>query len=207
MIKNIIFDYGEVIVNVDPDKTIKALEALADKETLTQGVSLNQTFFHEFERGQITAADFRSNLKALLNCKSTDEELDDAWNAMLEDLPEENLQMLTDVKTKYRSFLLSNTNELHLASLEKYLLKTYNFPDLAGFLEKEYYSHLIGMRKPDMEIFNFVLTENKLSAAETLFLDDNPANIEAAKKLGIHTEQVSKSRPAILILKEMNLIS
>lgn len=104
---------------------------------------------------------------------------------MLLDIPEEKLTLLAELKKKYRTFLLSNTNVIHVRSISAYLQQQYGIPDFSPYFEKCYFSCDIGMRKPDAEIFLHVLNENKLVAEETLFIDDSEQHIRSARALGI----------------------
>lgn len=206
MIKNIIFDYGEVIVNVDTRKTISELKKLTHHPELLQLENgFQNAFFNDFERGHITPEVFRNEVRSLINSDVPDEAINFAWNAMLEDLPVYRLKALAHLKTKYRTFLLSNTNVLHLEALAVYLNETYGFRNLADYFEKEYYSNEIGMRKPDREIFEFVLETHGLKAEETVFLDDNQQNIATAAEMTIQAHRVTPQKGFVDILKVLNL--
>jgi len=98
----------------------------------------------------------------------------------------ERIEILKRVKKTHRIFLLSNTNDIHIKYINNYLQKEYAMPDLTSLFEKTYLSYEIGMRKPDAEIFEFVLKENDLIPSETLFIDDSVQHIETARKLGLH---------------------
>jgi HAD superfamily hydrolase (TIGR01509 family) len=135
--------------------------------------------------------EFRARLRALLTAKVTDAQLDTAWNAMLLDIPREKYQLLLKLKSSYRVFLLSNTNNIHLQAVNKIVLNDTGHPGLGYYFHRDYYSHLMNMRKPDPEIFQHVLAENNLKAAETYFLDDNVENIDGAKSLGIQTVHIT----------------
>ena len=186
-IKNIIFDLGGVILNIDYELTAKEFQKLGfnDYDKLFTKLSQNK-IFDLLETGKISEKEFLYELKKLSNNKLTDHDIINAWNAMLLDFPKQRIEILKNIKTKYRTFLLSNTNEIHLKAYNKTLFDTFGITDLSSVFEKEYYSHIIGMRKPDLEIFDFVLSENNLASNETLFIDDSPQHIEAAKKLGIN---------------------
>src|SRR4029078_5014143 len=120
--------------------------------------------------------------------------------SMLLDLPEERLDMLKQYKETHRTFLLSNTNEIHIDTFNGYLHSNFNIPDLSGHFEKLYLSYKVGMRKPDAEIFELVLSENKLDPKETVFIDDSIQHIESAKKLGIQTHWLDVKTESIVDL-------
>jgi len=191
-IKNIIFDLGGVIINLDVSRTYQAFALLANSavEEVKSKIS-QQAFFNEYERGSLDDDGFRDHLRALLNRKVSDAQLDAAWNAMLLDIPTEKYQLLTKLKSHYRVFLLSNTNNIHLQAVNQIVFNDTHQEGLHHYFHKDYYSHLMKMRKPEPEIFQQVLVENNLIAKETLFLDDNAENIEGAKSLAIQTAHIT----------------
>lgn len=186
MIKNIIFDLGGVLLNLDPSATQKAFEALGLVDFEKQYSTIRQTgCFDDFDCGRISEQEFRNHLKKFLPSTVDDKAIDAAWNAMLLDLPKERLELLQSLGKKYRLFLLSNTNEIHVTAFSAYLQKEFGFADFSDYFERWYYSCRIGKRKPDVEIFQFVLDENGLKAEETFFIDDAPQHVEGARKAGI----------------------
>lgn len=191
-IKNLIFDLGGVIINLDVTRTHQAFALLAGcpLEEVKSKFS-TQVFFDEYERGTLNDDQFRDHLRALLHQHVTDAQLDTAWNAMLLDIPGEKYQLLMKLKSRYRVFLLSNTNNIHLQAVNEIVFKDTGQRGLANYFHKDYYSHLMNMRKPDPEIFQQVLAENNLIAEETFFLDDNAENIEGAKSLAIQTVHIT----------------
>lgn len=186
MIKNIIFDLGGVILNLDPAATQKAFEALGLADFEKQYSTIRQTgCFDDFDCGRISEQEFRDHLKKFLPAAVDDKAIDAAWNAMLLDLPKERLDLLRSLGKKYRLFLLSNTNEIHVTAFSAYLQNEFGITDFSDYFERWYYSCRIGKRKPDAEIFQFVLDENGLTAEETFFIDDSPQHVEGAKRTGI----------------------
>jgi FMN phosphatase YigB (HAD superfamily) len=189
IIKNIIFDYGNVIFHIDFKKVAQAWKDLgitnADE---FYGHRQQDDVFNALERGQISTEGFRERIRELTHKPDlTDEQINNAWNAIFVGIPKGNHEVLLKVKEKYRTFLLSNINAIHYDYVHDYLKREYNIEDNSGFFEKTYYSHLVGKRKPDAEIFEQVLQENNLDPAETLFIDDSPQHLETAKKLGLQT--------------------
>ncbi len=186
-IQNIIFDLGQVIFNINYNLTLQAFGELGvpDIENLFTTAS-NSEFFGDYERGQISDADFRNGLRELFDHEVSDDEIDDAWNAMLLNLPEERITLLQKVKNNYRIFLLSNTNDLHLVAVES-ILGVEQFHKLLQLFEKVYFSNKINMRKPELRVFDLILEENDLNVSETLFIDDLPHFIEGGKKAGLST--------------------
>lgn len=199
--KNIIFDLGGVLLNIDYMLAVKAFSdlGLGDFETVFS-IANQKQLFDEYEKGQITSVDFRTKLKTFGKNTIDDLTINKSWNSMLLDLPQERLDLLMRVKQTHRIFLLSNTNEIHIDSFNSYLQNKFNIADLSGYFEKIYLSYLVGMRKPDAEIFELVLSENKLDPNETIFIDDSIQHIEGAKKLGIHTYWLDLKKESVLDL-------
>lgn len=203
-IKNIIFDYGNVIFKIDFKRTQKAFEELGvqnvDAFFAHKG---HHSIFDEFETGKITAPEFRDGIRKIVgNPKLSDKQIDGAWNSLLIGVMDGNHELLLSLKDKYRTFLLSNINEIHLGFITKYLKQEFNLAGNEGFFEKIYYSHLVGKRKPNKEIFEQVLSENKLKPAETLFIDDSPQHLKPAAELGINTYLLTYPDSILKIFKD-----
>jgi len=188
-IKNVIFDYGNVIFQIDFRKTQHSFTELGinNVESFFAHTG-HDPLFDEFEKGDISAAEFRNGIRKITACPHlTDTEIDQAWNTLLIGVPPGNHETLLKVKNRYRTFLLSNNNEIHYSWILNYLKDEYQLESNEGFFEKDYYSHLMGMRKPDKDIFEFVLDTHKLNPSETIFIDDSPQHIKTAKNLGLQT--------------------
>lgn len=188
-IRNIIFDWGGVITNIDFEATINAFKKFGiDNFEEYYCQTYQSELFILHETGQISPEEFRTELKKEIPVPITDEELDTAWMAMLMETPPENIGLLKIAKKKYRTFLLSNTNAIHVAQYGKILKEKFGLENgMSDVFEKVYYSHEIGMKKPDTAIFKFLLEENRLTPDETLFVDDSIQNIDAANSLGLKT--------------------
>lgn len=188
-IKNIIFDYGNVIFNLN----FTGLQQAWNKLGITNaaefyGHKQQDPVFNALERGEITPAVFRERIREITDKPElTDKEIDNAWNQIFLGIPEGNHELLLKVKDKYRTFLLSNINAIHYDYVHDYLKKEFDLDSNEHLFEKTYYSHLTGKRKPESAIFEQVLQENNLNPAETLFIDDSPQHLETAKKLGMQT--------------------
>jgi putative hydrolase of the HAD superfamily len=206
-IKNIIFDLGGVIINLDIPKTISEFNKLSNQPFESIYNQLQQTpVFDLFDKGQITEKDFFVELKKALQNDVTDEELLFAWNAMLLDFPKHRLELLSKIKPNYRLFLLSNTNESHVLEFEKTLFASHGYQNLEPFFEKVYYSCRMNQRKPNADIFESVLNENNLVAEETLYIDDSPQHVEGALTLGVKAMLLEKNNEVENLLKELKLI-
>lgn len=141
--------------------------------------------FDDLDKGKISAGTFRDAMRRHIPHTVSDEQIDAAWDAMLLDVPKDRLVLLEQLKQHYRTFLLSNTNVIHVKNFSAALLRNYGSPDFSPYFEKCYYSCDIGLRKPDAEIFLHVLNENGLQANETVFIDDSVQHVEGAKRVGI----------------------
>jgi glucose-1-phosphatase len=193
MVKNLIFDLGGVILDLTVPKTILGFSKLSGMppEKVTE-LFRHAPGFLAFEKGEISEQEFRNFIRELYNLNATDQTLDECWNAMLLSIPEERLQLLTVLKRKFKTFLLSNTNTIHLHFINQNVIPSLNgVKSLDDFFHRTYYSHLMKKRKPDHDIFLQVLEDNNLIAAETLFLDDNADNIEGARQVGLQTAFVN----------------
>jgi putative hydrolase of the HAD superfamily len=188
-IKNIIFDYGNVIFNIDFARVAEAWKKLGiNNADEFYGHRQQDDVFNALERGQISPEAFRERIRELTHKPElTDQQINDAWNAIFVGIPKGNHELLAQVKAKYRTFLLSNINAIHYDYVHDYLKREFGVDNNEHLFEKTYYSHLVGKRKPDAEIFEQVLKENNLNPAETLFIDDSPQHLEIAKKLGMQT--------------------
>ena len=182
MIKNIIFDYGDIFINLDKSATSRELQQLGIDDFTPEMIEKNQAY----EKGLISTEVF-VNFYHEQFPHTTKEALIDAWNAILLDCPKYRLDFIKQLakEKKYRLFLLSNTNDLHISWIQNdWGMELYE--DFKANFEQFYLSHEIHKRKPNANIYEFVLQENDLKASETLFIDDTKENTDAAKDLGIH---------------------
>ena len=184
--KNIIFDLGGVILNIDYNLTVEAFKKLGLKDFQNLYSQASQSnLFDAYEVGNISSEKFIDELQHTVGMSISKQSIIEAWNSMLLDLPKERIELLTSLKTKYKTYLLSNTNEIHKIAYCNYLKNTYKFNDFSTFFEKQYLSFEIGMRKPNKEIFEFVVNENKLNKEETLFIDDSIQHVIGAREMGL----------------------
>lgn len=189
-IKNIILDYGNVVFSIDFTRAQQAFTALGvpDVEHFYGHLAQDEVF-DAFDRGDITAGEFRDRIREVSNrLDLTDRQIDDAWNALMIRVREGHHELLKGLHGRYRLFLLSNNNEIHYQWIVDHLREVYGLDGYADFFEKDYYSHLMGMRKPEPAIFQYVLDTHGLVPEETLFVDDSPQHIKAALQLGINAE-------------------
>lgn len=202
-INAIIFDLGGVLININYLRTIEKFTALGAELFAAAYSQYNQQeTFDAFETGKISVPEFRARVNQYCRTSLTDSQFDEAWNAMLLDLPMSRISQLRQLSQRYRLFLLSNTNETHIAWFRNYLDTFYGYDSFTQLFERVYYSHQVGMRKPDREIFEFVLNENNLRGNETLFIDDSPQHIEGALKCGILAVHLQPPKTIIDIFSE-----
>ncbi len=191
-VKHIIFDLGGVLINLDYQRTADAFKE-AGFENFNEIYSQLQqeSLFDDLETGRIGADEFVKGIQRYSDT-ITEEQVINAWNAMLLDFPIRRLQLLQQVRLHYDIVLLSNTNEIHEAAFNKILMDAHGHPNIGVFFDRAYFSHRLGLRKPMPEIFQLVLDENGFKAENTLFIDDSPQHIEGAKTLGIQTIYLEK---------------
>ena len=187
-IKNLLFDFGNVLIDIDLDEAYARLESLFRKDFKREVV---EKAYLDYECGRISTDLFINGI--LSQCEHRVHALDviEAWNSMLIGIPEYRLDMLDKLRLNYNVYLLSNTNEIHEAAFNRMLQQTCGYPTLAVFFDKIYLSHRIGLRKPDPRAFELIIHENNLIPEQTLFIDDSIQHIEAASALGLKTIHVS----------------
>ncbi|UKJ09004.1 HAD family hydrolase [Solitalea lacus] len=200
-IKNIIFDYGNVIFSIDFERTSQSFKKLGlNNIDELFGHTTQSTLFDKLDKGEINVNDFVKEVQKFVP-EATYQEIIDAWNSLLIGIDDGNLELLLKAKTKYRTFLLSNNNEIHYNWIIDYLKREWNINDMSGYFEKDYYSHLMGSRKPHATIFEQVLSNHQLTPEETLFIDDSPQHIETAQKLGLQTRLVASGESLAEVLE------
>ena len=192
MVENIIFDLGNVIIDLDIERTWLHLKHWLgdDYELNLKNIRPDEDIFIQFEIGRISEEDFFETLRNIVAAPLSIRHLKEAWNAMLLQIPPKRFEMLSRLKEKYNVYLLSNTNKTHVDWVDGYLKTVYGFSiqDFdERFFHKSYYSHLIHLRKPNDNIYEFVLQDAGIKAENTLFIDDNAHNIEGAKRVGLQT--------------------
>lgn len=191
----IIFDFGGVLIHLDPQATIDAFKSLGSEnfESLYTAVS-DSNLFTDVETGKISPQSFINGMLDHLPQGTTPNQVVKAWNAMILHIPKETLELLTELKKHHRIFLLSNTNEIHIQkALIEWKRVSGKTPD--DYFDHVYLSHEIGMRKPNSEIFEFVCREQNLTPEKTLFIDDSAEHIATASSLGIQTIHMKRNTP------------
>ncbi|GAB2589579.1 HAD family hydrolase [Spirosoma areae] len=212
-LKNLIFDLGDVIIPIDLTAPVRNFAMLANlSEEEVRAIWQQHDIFNHYETGLIDDDAFRNHIRRVLHNQYdgsdsettlaarsdrwADEVIDTAWNTVLLDLPVERVERLTELKQTHRLFLLSNTSPIHIRRVNQ-VLTAMNQPTLEELFERVFYSYEVRLKKPSLEIYQYVLTEAGLVAEETAFFDDNAANIRAAAELGIQAVHV---QPPMTIL-------
>jgi putative hydrolase of the HAD superfamily len=187
-IKNIIFDLGGVLININYHKTINAFKALgiANFDEMYSQITANE-LFESLEVGNITEEEFYESIKKTAPTSLTNNQIQTAWNAILLDFRSESITYLKSLSTNYNLYLLSNTNSIHQTAFNSIFANEFDGEHINDCFIKTYYSHQINLRKPYKKIYDFVLNDANLNPHETLFIDDSKINIPAANELGIHT--------------------
>ncbi|WP_350292075.1 HAD family phosphatase [uncultured Croceitalea sp.] len=197
MIKNLILDFGNIFINLDKPATAKAMQ----KFGFTSITPELDTIFKDYEKGLVTSNEFL-NATGQLFPKASKKGLTDAWNAILLDFPDYRFEFLEALKEskEFRLFLLSNTNDIHIEFVKKQMGAN-KYERFKNCFEVFYLSYEMKMRKPDVEIFEFVLKANNLVAQETIFVDDTKENTDTASLLGIKTWNLKVGEEDITALK------
>lgn len=186
--KNIVFDLGNVLINVNLSLTYKKFVELGlnniERQAFYNKFVENGLLFN-FEKGLFRRPQFYDKVRFALEHNFTDEEIYKAWNELLLEIPQNRIDLLYQLKSDYKLYLLSNTNEIHLDIILHRLVNKYKRDIFSEIFTHEYYSHHLHMRKPDVNIFHYIIKHAGFNPSETLFIDDAPDNIQAANSLGI----------------------
>ncbi|WP_428660804.1 HAD family hydrolase [Runella sp.] len=205
MIKNIIFDLGDVILNIDVPRAAHSFAELSNQSLEDVHLLIQQNdVFKKFETGNLTPHAFRSLIRELFQSSDwSDHSIDTAWNSLLLDIPIDRIQKIQELAQKgYRLFLLSNTSSIHIDEVNAILFRTAAIENLGHLFEKLFLSYEMGVMKPSPDIYKSVLSIAGIEADETLFLDDNLDNIRAAGECGIHTIHVQKPTSIVEYLRD-----
>lgn len=203
----IIFDLGNVIIDIDYKETIKAFQKISDRD-FNDIVSFEKQheLFDLFETGHISVAQFRDGLKQYLKPGVTDAEIDDAWNAIFTGFPKHKIELLKMLNETNRIYALSNINKIHEDAIDKVAVSDFGAKYFSDFFHHAYYSHIVGFRKPNKEIYDLVLNNEALNPARTFFVDDKEENVLAAKQLGIQAYQLKQRDSLKELLIEVGVL-
>ncbi|NVO20951.1 MAG: HAD family phosphatase [Bacteroidetes bacterium] len=185
LIRNIIFDLGGVLLNINPEITGKALADLGVKDMrIVNDQLLADRVYYRFDSGQITPAEFREEIRKHCGIPLIDAQVDTAWNALLLDFPAERVKLLHDLKANYKVYLLSNTNSIHFESYTESFRRVYG-EEMTELFHRLFLSYELGCHKPDKIIYEKVISLAQLNPKETLFIDDSGINLPEAVNTGL----------------------
>jgi putative hydrolase of the HAD superfamily len=204
MIKNIIFDFGGILLDLDFKKTDDAMKALFHLKFEHRAYPAEfLKIFNDYEQGFFSEGSYFFRLQQLADHLVTERQLLDAWNAMLLNIPQHRLNFLLALRKKYKVYLLSNTNHTHIQWVHRFLKREYNITDFeARYFDHAYYSHDLKMRKPNHDIYQAILSDANINGAESLFIDDIVSNITAAQECGIQTAHHDPNEEIVHKLEE-----
>jgi glucose-1-phosphatase len=202
--KAIIFDLGAVILNINYQNTIDEFTKLGvNNATTFYSKKVQTNLFNQIETGIISSNEFLKELQKETKNANINQ-VEKAWNAMLLDLPEERVQLIRRLKNNHSVYLLSNTNAIHIDAFKKQLGNK-KWLAFCKLFDKMYLSHELGLRKPDIKIFEYILKEQKLKAEEVFFIDDSPQHIASAKKIGINCHHLLDDEDIITLFPDIIL--
>jgi glucose-1-phosphatase len=183
--KNIIFDLGGVIINIDMNNTALAFARLTGRsvEEMRERIQALKIYYR-YEVGELDDLNFRELIREFLGSPVDDQSVDTAWNALLLDIPPERIDLLKRLKKSHRLFLLSNTNPIHFKEVESILRRTTG-DSFYELFDQLYLSYDIKLIKPEKEVYQYLLEDQKIKAEESVFIDDNLINVVSASDLGI----------------------
>lgn len=189
-IKNIVFDLGGVLIDLDRDRAVRRFEQIGvvDAEQLIDAYE-QKGIFLEVENGTISAGQFCQKLCEHTGKDLPYEEIKYAWLGFIIDTPQYKLDYLLKLRENYQVYLLSNTNPI----IQDGWARTDQF-SLAGlpigaYFDQMYTSYEVGVTKPDRKIFDYMIADSGMVPSETLFVDDAKSNIEVGRSLGFDTYQ------------------
>ena len=184
-VKNIIFDLGGVLLNIDPKKTIEAFGRLGMEQLIgDKGLSYDHDIFYLMEQGKVTPEEFRNGVRQLISTEVTDDQIDNAWTAMLLDFPANRVELVKNLRNNYKIYLFSNTNAIHVAKYQANFKSQHGF-EVSSLFEIDFYSNEIGYRKPSPESFQEIIRLSGINPEESIFIDDSLPNVEAAIGCGL----------------------
>ena len=186
-IKNIIFDFGGVICDLDISRTEKKFAEMGVKKfDRDHPITEMNDLIRRFEGGRVSIQEFHDGLKKFFTRPVQDNEIDEAWNALLLEIPEARIRLLEKIRKDYRIFLLSNSNAIHYNKYLSGFTDKFGYKNFDELFEKAFFSFQLQLQKPDREVFEYVLKAGGMNPYETLFIDDTLRHVEGANKTGIN---------------------
>jgi putative hydrolase of the HAD superfamily len=207
MIRNILFDFGGVIIDIDPPSVIYELMKMG----VTNGLELHQHLsghdaYVKLEKNEISPEGFRGLIRDFTKLPLTDAQIDHAWNTIIKDIPPARVELIKRLRKKYGVYLLSNTNAIHYEYYNLYVKKHFGYDRLDDLFDRAWYSFQMGLFKPDPEIFRRVLHEGGLVAEETVFIDDLATNVAAAESVGLKGYHLKEGEDVVEVFEKGRLM-
>lgn len=192
-ISTLIFDLGNVIIDLKPDPVWHAEDLLPNFNAEKLHQYHADLFFNDYETGKLSSADFVQKIKEIAHDAGiSDDTIMQHWNGILLDIPKHRIDLLYELKQKYTLILLSNTNDIHLEFIINYLQEQFGKNSFDEIFTHQFYSQKMGLRKPNKDIYEFVIEAAGIVPNEAYFFDDKPENLIEAKNLGINTVLVDR---------------
>lgn len=184
-IRNIVFDLGGVLLNIDPNKTIEAFDQLGMRQLIdNNGRTYEHEIFYLMEQGKVSSDEFRNGIRKLLPVEVTNDQIDIAWTAMLIDFPTIRVELLQKFRNEFGIYLFSNTNAIHVTKYQSIFRNQHGF-EVSSLFDKLFHSNEIGYRKPTPESFKKIIQLSGIRPHESLFIDDSNTNVEGAIACGL----------------------
>lgn len=181
-----VFDLGNVIIDLHYERSVNALRKISgiSADDLSE-MLVTSPVLKDFEVGKISEQEFRERFCRMIGVNLDEKTFDSIWNALLGVISHERIQAVRQVAGLYQTAILSNTNSIHVRHFDAHLQEAHKIPNLHQLVDRVYFSHEVGMRKPNADIYERMLEDLRMSSDQVLFIDDRLDNIEAAAALGI----------------------
>lgn len=187
----IIFDFGNVLIDLDYPRVIREFSAVAQKnESEIEELVVTAPILQRFERGMSTPEEFRKEINELLGTNLPDNQFDAIWNSMLDRIPKQRMGKVLQIGKRFDTYILSNSNIIHELAFEEMVMEATGRASIRDFVKEVYFSHELGMRKPNLDIYRHVIEDLNNYPSRMLFLDDRLDNVEAAKIAGMKAVQI-----------------
>ncbi len=201
-LETIIFDLGEVIVNLDSNAVINEFARLLNLDFVDlKSILVGSKELFQYETGIISKEMFIQGINEKLNADISVNDFEHAWNLMIGEIPNERLSLMEQLRQTHQVLILSNTNRMHELCFDA-KVRTQTGKLMSDFVDKAYYSHIIGYRKPNLDIYEFIIADSQLNPHKALFLDDKLENVLSAREVGLRSEQIKNPNDIFQILAD-----
>jgi glucose-1-phosphatase len=186
-IDTIIFDFGGVLFDIDYEAPVREFIKMgASNFDDLYSKSAQNDLFNRLERGEIVENEFWESLGKILQIHVDYDQMEAAWNAILIGMSKSRADWINRMQEKYDTYILSNTNSIHVRAFEQMIDQEIGIQKFKNGFDAVYYSNEIGMRKPDENIFKYIIEQNALDPRQTLFIDDSIQHVLGARSAGLH---------------------